>query len=159
MSTLVKKLDWLAGKLVDTKSKYINWKTGVMGGLFAGPINYLINNSHGHVEGLRGGVNQFFFNVGWGLINPKFCEYLAKKIPDTKKAVLVAATVPPATTLVANYLWHHYFGTAEAWDSTWWQLPINMFFQGLMGYRWHKQEYDQEEETETLKNSQISLFL
>jgi len=136
-------------KTIDTDTRWFNWKLGLSGGTFSGMVNYFVNNAEGIIEGLWGGGVQFLFNFTLGGANSKFCQYLSQRFDNTYLAVTMASVFPTTVSFGVNYLWHKVLGSAEPFNSSVWQIPLNALFGDAIGYRWHIQGKNQK-----LKNSQ-----
>jgi len=126
-------------KLVDTKTKWFNWKTGPLFGTGAGIVVYYINREYGFEPAFFAGLKQATYICAIGGLNSKICETLAKEIKNTALSLTSFTVLPASFAFLTNYLVHELGGTPEALDSSTWQIPINMALFGIFGYRWHKQ--------------------
>lgn len=137
---LRKKLFTTFEKTINTKARWFNWKLGLMGGTFSGSITYFFNDSHGFLDGIQGGANQFFYNFMMGGVNSKICENIVNRIENKYLSIGISTVVPTTISFVTNYLWHKFLGTAEPMDSSTWQIPLNAVSFFGFGYYWKNQK-------------------
>ncbi len=120
-------------KAYDYSSKHINYKIGAAAGVIAGGIVFYINKDHSSLSALGSAGKQFAYNLFVGGYNMKLCEKLAKGYSSRKVSVGLATFVPPAVAFLVTYSIHKFGGTPEAFKSSIWQVPLNLFTSAAFG--------------------------
>ena len=108
---------------------------GSIAGLIGGGIVYYINSEHGFWPAAGGFAKQFLYNVFIAGFNIKTCEKLSKKIESKKGSLIASTIIPTAQAFAITYGIHELGGTPEAFDSSIWQVYVNLplfFVLGLM---------------------------
>ena len=119
-------------RLYDWSSDYINYKTGAAAGVIGGGIVYYINHDYGFWPAAGGFAKQLFYNVFIAGFNIKTCEKLSQNITSKTGALLASTIIPTAQAFAIMYGIHKFGGTPEAYDSTIWQVYVNLpLFLGL----------------------------
>ena len=113
-------------KLYNQSSKHINYKIGSLVGVIGGGVVYYINREHGFWPAAGGFGKQFFYNLFIAGFNIKTCEKLAKGIKSKSMSLVASTLVPTAQAFAITYLIHKLGGTPEAFDSTIWQVYLNI---------------------------------
>jgi len=116
----------LVRRTYEFSSNYFNYKLGSITGLFGGSIVYYINSNHGFLPAIGGFGKQFMYNVFVAGFNIKTCEKIAQKIKSKPASLLASTIIPTAQAFVITYGIHKFGGTPEAFDSSIWQVYINL---------------------------------
>jgi hypothetical protein len=126
-------------KFYNWSAKHINYKIGSIAGLIGGGIVYYINHEHGFWPATGGFGKQFFYNVFIAGFNVKTCEKLAKGIKSKPLSLIASTIIPTAQAFAITYAIHKLGGTPEAFDSTLWQVYVNLPIFFGFGLHYKKQ--------------------
>ncbi|OGJ20183.1 hypothetical protein A3K73_02235 [Candidatus Pacearchaeota archaeon RBG_13_36_9] len=106
-------------------------------GVIGGGIVYYINQEHGFFPAAGAFGKQFLYNVFIAGFNIKTCEKLAKRIKSKSGSLIASTLIPTAQAFAITYSIHKIGGTPKAYDSSIWQVYLNLpIFLGLgLSYR------------------------
>ncbi|MBI2449700.1 hypothetical protein HYV49_05380 [Candidatus Pacearchaeota archaeon] len=113
-------------KLYTWSKNYVNYKIGSIAGLIGGSVVYYINREHGFIPAAGAFGKQFLYNLFIGGFNVKTCEKLATKIKSKSIAIAASTLVPTFQAFAITYSIHKFGGTPEAFDSSIWQVYVNI---------------------------------
>ena len=125
-------------RIIRAGSRHINYKWGVIGGLVGGAVVYFINDEHGFLPAAGAFAKQFAYNFFIGGFNVKTCEKIARAIKSRAASIATSTLYPTAQAFVTTYALHKLGGTPDAFDSSSWQIAVNLplfFFGGMHYYR------------------------
>ena len=104
-----------------TINKYINLKTGFIGGVFLGSVVYWINADFGWqmagIAALKQGIYTWFF--GGAIV--KMCETISQRGQHKWRSILAGAAAASVVAITAILIVHHFKGTPRPFYSS---LPV-----------------------------------
>jgi hypothetical protein len=120
--------------------RHINYKMGMLSGIFTGSVVFAINYNHGFWAALAGFAKQFAFNLFMAGYNTKTCEKLVRYIRRSGLSVMAATVIPTLQAFVVLYSIHYFGGTPKPMSSTLWQALANLaIFYTMARYYSQKQ--------------------
>jgi hypothetical protein len=140
-------------KFVNWSKQHVNYKMGALAGAIGGGIVYYINSEHGFWPAAGGFGKQFLYNVFIAGFNIKTCEKLARKIQPTLASVTASTLIPTTQAFAITYGIHKFGGTPDAFDSSIWQVPINLTTFLALGAH-YKRKSEKEQLPELVNRSQ-----
>lgn len=104
-----------------TITKYINLKTGFVGGVFLGSVVYWINADFGWQAAGTAALKQGLYTWFFGGAIVKLCETMSIKGQHKWRSILLGAATASLTAICAVLIVHHFKGTPRPFYSS---LPV-----------------------------------
>jgi len=127
-------------RVINSGSRYIDYRMGFFGAIIMGGIVFLINYSAtgGWLPSATAALKQGGYTFFFGGVIMKFCEYLAIKIKPKTLALAAAVIIPTVVALTLTFGLHNLKGTPKPLAST---IPTLMIIPAtaVWGYKKRKQ--------------------
>lgn len=118
-------------RIIKKASSYASYKFGLFFGAISGTIIYFQNNEHGFLPAAGGAAKQFLYTTLIAGFNAKICEFINKKLsPGPSKyfnsGIMFGTIIPTLAAFAENYLIHKLGKTPDAFESSIWQVYVNL---------------------------------
>lgn len=100
------------------KSKYFDFKMGMLGALFMGTVIYHINSRYGVDQAYIAAIKEGSKSLMIGGITMKLCENISTAYENKKISKFVAVAIPTVISVGTTYLIHSLDGTPKPVEST-----------------------------------------